>query len=222
MSDTVTPVCDLIEQLMSTGMSPGDAIAAARIAEPAIATGRAVLRSQRERWRIKKQRQRARNRGDMSPGTISTPIINNNRKDLKKERKKESVSPFVPLDDGWPVNHLELFWKAFPPFRRQAKAKVAVKLSRLRSEKTVTWDVLIDGVRKFAATKPGEYAPAPMVWLNDGRWDREYGPNGGSDGKVASTKVGFSGIAARLRYGSPGREEPFRPAPEDLEPINRR
>ena len=77
--------------------------------------------------------------------------------------------------DDWPPDYLEQFWQAFPPFRREGKAKVGEKLKQLRKKGKVTWDTLIGGVRKFAATNPGEFAPAPMVWLNGGRWDREYG-----------------------------------------------
>ena len=49
--------------------------------------------------------------------------------------------------------------------------------------------------------------------------------NGGLNGKAqaaSSSKVGFSGIAARIRYGRPADEAADRPPPEDLEPINRR
>jgi hypothetical protein len=126
------------------------------------------------------------------------------------------------IDDDWPEDYLEQFWKQFPPFRRQARAKVGQKLAKIRAAGAVTWQVLFAGVLKFAATNPGEYAPAPMVWLNDGRWDREYG-KGFSNGKTqgaSGDKIGFSGLAARIRYGDLDGES--RPAPEDLEPVNRR
>ena len=48
---------------------------------------------------------------------------------------------------------------------------------------------------------------------------------GRSNGKAQTAnggKVGFSGIAARIRYGRPADEAADRPPPEDLEPINRR
>jgi hypothetical protein len=41
---------------------------------------------------------------------------------------------------------------------------------------------------------------------------------GGENGKTTNGKVGFSGIAARIRHGELSRGQP----PEDLEPINRR
>jgi uncharacterized protein YdaU (DUF1376 family) len=45
---------------------------------------------------------------------------------------------------------------------------------------------------------------------------------GGSNGKTTDAKVGFSGIAARLRRQIADEEELFRPAPEDLQPVNGR
>ena len=100
--------------------------------------------------------------------------------------------------DDWPPDYLDQFWRAFPPFRRQAKAKVGVKLAKIRKEGQITWAVLFDGVQKFAATNPGEYAPAPMVWLNDGRWDREYGKVQ-QNGKASHSLGGFSGLSERLK-----------------------
>ena len=102
------------------------------------------------------------------------------------------------VDDDWPPDYLDQFWRAFPPFRRQAKAKVGIKLAKIRKEGQVTWAILFDGLRKFAATNPGEYAPAPMVWLNDGRWDREYGKVQ-QNGKATHSLGGFSGLSERLK-----------------------
>jgi Helix-turn-helix domain len=127
----------------------------------------------------------------------------------------------TPADD-WPADAADQFWLAFPPFRRQARAKVAAKLARIRKEK-VTWATVFGGLLKFSATNPGEFAPAPMVWLNEGRWDREYG-TGGFNGATQSTGGskggGFSSLAARLRSRMADADQQ-RPAPEDIEPINR-
>ena len=216
--DSDTPICDLLEKLLSPDVSPGTLSRALDVARPVEAamlamatTASGSTDTKRERERLKKQRQRARRRGT-SPGTEACPISSKTQdSEITKERKKPkaALSPGdSPPADDWPEDFIDQFWKAFPPFRRQAKAKVAAKLARIRAQtgkQQVTWETLFGGVLKFAATSPGDYAPAPMVWLNDGRWDREYGPpqRGGSDGKTQGSngsKVGFSGIAARIRH----------------------
>lgn len=226
MTETATPICDLIESLLSEGLSPGTVIATARKIEAAmIGTTRSSEEpiSQRERWRLKKAAQRAGKpasvpgtSGDIDPEGICT----NNKVVLSKSKKKK---PDVPLSEGqvgtsliatddWPEGYFDIFWKAFPPYRREAKAKVAAKLARIRADK-ISWGTLFDGVRKFAATNPGNYAPAPLVWLNGGRWDREYGTQqGGENGKAqgaGGAKVGFAGIAARIRQNESNRDLPF-------------
>lgn len=75
------------------------------------------------------------------------------------------------LGDGWPDDYLEVFWKAFPPYRREGKKAVATKLAGIRRKAEVSWQTLIEGAYRYAASEPGEYACAPMVWLNQGRWD---------------------------------------------------
>jgi len=201
MTETIaTPIVDLIEHL-SPGTVPGDILEAARKMERALAIvtrPSGSVPDQRERWRLKKARQRAR-KGDMSPGTKPDPFILKSLSIQKKVSKKRVDVPLSPgtLPDDWPVDFVEQFWMAFPPYRRQAKAKVGTKLQRIRADGKVTWATLYGGVVKFARTNPGEFAPAPMVWLNDGRWDREYGGLG--NGKTQSTLGGFSGLGSRLR-----------------------
>lgn len=227
MTDEIlSPMSSLVSLLLSLGV-PGkslpDVIA---LAELAFGTTRssASRADERERWRLKKAAQRAR-RGGQSPGTIPDPMSSKTQEVVKKEVKKEPRCPPVPGDtlgpaDDWPDDFLEQFWSAFPPFRKQAKAKVGAKLARIRTQtgkQKVTWASLFGGVMKFAATNPGEYAPAPMVWLNDGRWDREYGTQQGGSNEAnrsggAGGKVGFAGVAARLRAARDGELPPDEPA----------
>lgn len=59
------------------------------------------------------------------------------------------------------------------------------------------------------------------TWRNRVKWvlaNQRNGTNGKTN-HASNSKIGFSGIAARIRYGDPGES---RPTPEDLEPINRR
>lgn len=215
MTEILTPICDLIAELVSKGLSPGDAIAAARKVEGALAgpaRSSGPEETQRDKWRAKKAAQRQRKRGQ-SEGTAAEGISSNPQLDITDSKTNTRRVPRdVPPADDWPEDYLEQFWKAFPPYRREAKKKVGEKLARIRASREVTWETLIVGVRKFAATNPGTYAPAPIVWLNNGKWDREYGPQqaGGSNGTSQNTgsgKVGFAGIAARLRRGAAGDGE---------------
>jgi hypothetical protein len=128
-------------------------------------------------------------------------------------------------NDGWPDDFLDQFWTAFPPYRREGKRKVGEKLARLRRDRVVPWTELIGAVRRFAATNPGEFAPAPMVWLNGERWDREYGNRGGANetNRNGGGKTGFSGLAAKLRQGIREQELADRGyVPEDLGPLDGR
>jgi hypothetical protein len=58
----------------------------------------------------------------------------------------------------------------------------------------------------------------PMPWITKAI------TTGGANGKTTDAKVGFSGIAARLRQQARADDEAelFRPRPEDLQPVNRR
>lgn len=132
------------------------------------------------------------------PQPVNPPLLNT---ESNKELMVSSQAREEP-GDGWPDDFLDQFWTAFPPYRREGKRKVGEKLARLRRDKVVAWTDLIGAVLRFAATNPGEYAPAPMVWLNGERWDREYGPaqaTGGLNGKTSNALGGFCGLAARLR-----------------------
>lgn len=204
MAKSKTPICDLVERLLKSAMSTPDMLAAARLVEAAATNARGSTETDRNRWKEQKALQRK-----TGGGQSGDPLVSNNTLSLSSEVKEEIVSR-----DDWPEDFVDRFWNSFPPFRRQAKAKVAAKLARIRAQtgkQKVTWATLFGGVLKFAATNPGEYAPAPMVWLNDGRWDREYG-NGGSNGTTSSpggARPGFSGLAANLRRRVEDTEREF-------------
>jgi hypothetical protein len=224
MSDQEPSVLDLVELLIvSGGLSPETALRLSREIDTAfaISTRSGGSRSdQRERWRLKKERQRARKKA-LSPGD-SPPegIILTTSKTLsvKEESKTARVSPGDKGDsppavaDGWPVDFLDQFWTAFPPFRRESKRKVGDKLARIRADGKVGWEQIIGAVKRYAATDPGQFACAPLVWLNGERWDREYGSTkGGSNeanrsGGTRQQGGSYSTLAARVRAGRRQRD----------------
>lgn len=180
------PMAEFLSRLLSLGHTGQELEEIVRLAEEAfrpIAKSSSFIEEKREKERLRKADYRSRVSQKMTghvPSTLLSLEDTNTMYSNKKERKKETPCPNVPRDktgqdDGWPDDALEQFWKVFPSYRKQAKAKVGEKLARIRRDSKVTWPVLFEGAQKFAATNPGEFAPAPMVWLNEGRWDREYG-----------------------------------------------
>jgi len=132
----------------------------------------------------------------------------------KPAKPKVVVKPAAdPVDDGWPADYLEQFWNAFPPFRRTAKDAVGKKLAAIRKAGNVTWSTLWAGLARYAMSDPGEFAKAPVSWLNAQGWQGVYKiQNGGTnetDRRFNSQKVGFAGIAARLRHGAAGASPSF-------------
>lgn len=130
----------------------------------------------------------------------SAMLINRKGIDIEKDSKEES-SPAV--GDDWPPDYADQFWSRYPPGRKYGKAKVIAKLMRVRRD-GVTWATLMAGLDKFLATRPTpKYTPAPMVWLNDQRWDADYGTERTAHGQVADTELGrgegFAALAVRLR-----------------------
>lgn len=223
--DIPTPISDLVEHLLSLGLSPGKVVEACRIMERGTTTARASAESQREKWRLKKRRQRERQAG-LSPGDSPPVHISSSSKTqtlLKESKKDESACP--PLSPGdrrpmlvlndWPEDYRETFWSKYPPGRKQDKAKVFAKLERLRAEgyldaykkrQRLTWAALLGGLDAFVATRPEpQFTAAPLVWLNGHRWDADYGDRtskgegNGSDRKSGQQDLGYAGIAAHLR-----------------------
>lgn len=102
----------------------------------------------------------------------------------------------APADD-WPEDYLAVFWNAYPPYRRTAKKTVASKLATIRKSGEVTFARLMDGLRRYCETNPGEYAKGPVVWLNGGCWDDVHA------GRRAPRSTG-NGFAALLRENNGG------------------
>jgi hypothetical protein len=79
--------------------------------------------------------------------------------------------------DDWPEDYFDRFWKLYPPGRKGERKAVMVKLAKIRRAGEVTFAKLMAGLSRYAATNPDpQFTPAPMVWLNKGRWDVELVP----------------------------------------------
>lgn len=204
MSDQAPSVFALVDLLVSRGLSPGDALGVAReIDETFGLTARSSGSSekQREKWRLKKERQRARGAnvpGGQSDSAITKEVTTNTRSKLKKERKSETTSPGdVPgdkpkrskgdlLPDDWQPNDEHYRFGETLGFSRSQVVSFA---DRMR-------DWAVANAHRQVARKSGVrgWNAAFRNWL-DGASKR----NGGSNGKTQSTLGGYSGVGARLR-----------------------
>ena len=232
MTESKTPICDLIERILSRDLSHGtlgQALEAARPVEAALARGSRSTEEKREIERLRKADYRSRI-AKLSHGTKKPAYIlkedSNSQTQLKKESKKESVVPNVPgTNDDWPPDFLEIFWKQYPPGRKTGKKAVAVKLGKIRKTGEVTFSRLMLGVSRYAGSNPDpQYTKAPEVWLNKGCWDDEHVRRNETD-RNGNSKVGFSGLAARLRRNIAAKND-VGPSPVgsdayDIEPGDR-
>lgn len=118
----------------------------------------------------------------------------NNTKDNKgtKEQGNKEDSPQPPASGGDPIDEaFAIWWDAYPEcVRKVARSECGLLFRKIvtgsrrpgsrRGQKaldhgTATPQQLIDAARAYAATKPNpEYVPAPMTWLNQGRWTDEH------------------------------------------------
>ena len=205
-----TPVCDLIADLLSRGLSPGDAIASARLVEGSLAKSRGSVEERRERERLKKKRQRAKN-PELSPGQeggdISSSSSNNTQTLNKEGRKEESSVPLVPGDilSDWPKDYRDQFWKTVP--RRVAKADAMKALEKVRRT-GLAWKVFFAGVLRWAEESKRadpKFIKHPATWINKGCWEDEAAPDARQLNKPSSN--GFAAVARRLHEAERNEEE---------------
>src|SRR5687768_1940739 len=90
---------------------------------------------------------------------LSNPTLS----DPKKEAR------VAALDDGWPSDFREQFWNLYP--HKIGKSDAIAKLERIR-KRGVAWAVLMDGLRRYIATKPVDRPWCnPATWLSQARWE---------------------------------------------------
>lgn len=93
--------------------------------------------------------------------------------DSKKERKTESPA----LRSDWPTGYADQFWALYP-YRVDKQATLKI-LERMARQGNVSWEVLLSGVRRYAASVAGtekRFIKHPPRWLNAGCWDDEDPP----------------------------------------------
>lgn len=95
-------------------------------------------------------------------------------------------------------SEFEAFWAAYP----RRVAKLAAKKAYDKALKLTTHEEIMAGVARYKAGKP-DYADwcHAATWLNQGRWDDEYGTDGRGNGRAGPG--GFATVTADLmaKYG---------------------
>ena len=105
--------------------------------------------------------------------------------DTETESEKKETRTSALVDDGWPSDYRQQFWDIWP--NKVAKPKALMKLERIR-KRGVSWDVLMNGVRRYIRTKPPDRSwMNPETFLNGERWnDQPAEISGGKSESLAS------------------------------------
>lgn len=227
MTDSVTPICDLIADLMSSGLSPEMSLLSARKLEAVMAaTARSSASDDvtRERWRLKKARQRAA-RSSVPGGQSQSAIIgittSKSVEDKGKGSKSDSKSPMSPGDKTKRSKGDVLPADWCPTEAHYAKgAELNMSKATVDGYAVRMRNWADANAHRQVARKAGVrgWNAAFSNWLASAH-DRSGNNGGGFNGKTQGTGGSFATLAARFSNGAPAAE---RPAPEDLEPINRR
>jgi hypothetical protein len=77
------------------------------------------------------------------------------------------------IDDGWPADCFEQWYRQYPKKKQPDRAKTA--LDKVRRSKRISWPDLMAATHRFAAN-PGcepQFIPHPASWLNAASWADE-------------------------------------------------
>ena len=83
-----------------------------------------------------------------------------------------------PASQSQTPDHFEEFWKLYPKTSRKSNRKGCLEKFRLivagraKSIDRADGATIVAGLKSYVATSPDpQYVPAPMVWLNQARWE---------------------------------------------------
>jgi len=95
--------------------------------------------------------------------------------EAEAEAERSKDNPPTPLKGGASVENFEAFWAQWPAHKRKvAKQQCLAKWKTLRCDESIgrIMDALHSAKSSSDWTKEGgEYIPAPIVWLNQRRWE---------------------------------------------------
>ena len=153
-----------------------------------------------------------------NPRTVATDLTLSNPtlSDPKKETR------VAALDDGWPSDFREQFWNVYP--HKIGKSDAIAKLERTR-KRGVSWDALMDGLRRYIASKPVDRPWCnPATWLNQARWEDQ--PAGSVSVQTEQAEEGdafwdavlnsFKRFGVWSKHAGPDLESPACRAPPEM------
>ena len=115
-----------------------------------------------------------------------------------QEKKKDAPQRGRAREDGF-EGLFERFWTAYPGPRKTDKRKCREKFAailRESGEPDAMLQRMLDGIDRWRKSRDwsedgGAYICAPLVWLNNERWDAEVAPATGGRGVVDPKTAAF-------------------------------
>ena len=203
----VTAVLFQDEDLSDIDCMTVDVITMLRVGSMLVSDAREKAR-ERNKQRVQMWRERNKMRSDVMPSNEEKPLqtitndcnahVNVNEDvnededvNVKKEKEKRKETPTSDdVIDEW----FEEFWEAYPTYRRVDKRKCKDKFKRIIRESKdyyKKYTEIIDGLKRWKESydwnkDDGQFVCAPLVWLNNERWEATPNKIGGNNGKNKS------------------------------------
>lgn len=193
-----TPIADMVEKMLSTGIPPEMIVLAVRTIERATTSGDPVADRRRAFDRERKQRAaksgipvESKNGGSLSSLLPSSASVEIQKKEERSEdtRAREKTSS---ADDDWPNDYREQFWSTYP--NKVGKPKALGKLDRAR-KRGVPWAELWGGLLRYIAKTDDRPWCNPQTWINEERWEDRPASVSRSQPRF---KKGFADLALEL------------------------
>ena len=119
-------------------------------------------------------------------------------KEKGEEKKKDTPQRVRAREDGFD-GLFERFWTAYPGPRKTDRRKCREKFAAILRESgdpDAMLERMLDGIGRWRKSRDwsedgGAYICAPLVWLNNERWDAEVAPATGGRGVVDPKTAAF-------------------------------
>lgn len=209
-----TPIADMVEKMLSTGIPPETIVLAIRTAEEAAHAAQPIADQMAEKRRAwDRERKRNAKQSNFPPefhNALSLPSTATTSTVVKEERSES-----VALGREF----AETFYPVYPHHVGRPKAEIAFRKARKRA----SLETIMAGLERYRAKTDDRPWCNPATWLNQDRWDDKPGPtqegNGNGRGRPApkddpkSIRGAFDRIFERLENGDLPRETNLRIVP---------
>lgn len=176
----MTPIADMVEQMISGGIPPEFIVLAVRTAEQHAGQSHTSTDFVAERRRAYDRERKRRSGGNP---------VEQAHKEISPTPPKEKLNPpclpsgdippegeTAPLEakTDWPSDYRQQFWVRYP--KRVGKQAAFRVLDRVRKSGRVPWSAFlasVDRYRESVAATETRFIKNPATWLNAGCWDDE-------------------------------------------------